>query len=188
MHNVVGLLLAAGKSERFGDNNKLLYPDKTGNPIGLSSARNLVAAVKDSIVVVRSDDLEFQSLLQQHQISFIKNENPDSGLSSSIVTGVRHASNATGWLILLGDMPYIDSRIIADARDLLVQNPEKLIVSSYDSRWGHPVGFGATFRQELLSLEGDQGAKSLLLQHQDKILFNETNSKSVLKDIDVITD
>ncbi|MCE7877990.1 MAG: nucleotidyltransferase family protein, partial [Betaproteobacteria bacterium PRO3] len=51
----VGILLAAGSARRFGGDKLLaLLPD--GTPVGVASARTLVAVLPRTVAVVRSGD------------------------------------------------------------------------------------------------------------------------------------
>ena len=49
------ILLAAGRSSRFGG-NKLLHPLADGTPVALAAARNLVAALPGALAVVKWRD------------------------------------------------------------------------------------------------------------------------------------
>ena len=48
---------------------------------------------------------------------------------------------------------------------------------------GHPVGFGAAWRDELLKLDGDEGARALLKSQPVTRILTEDNA--AFRDIDV---
>ena len=86
-------------------------------------------------------------------------------------------------MIALADMPRIASdtilRIIA-----AVEEGAKVVAPVYGGERGHPVGFGAPLRDELLALDGDQGARAVLDQHRDAVRLIECDDPGVLYDVD----
>ena len=53
---------------------------------------------------------------------------------------------------------------------------------------GHPVGFPAIYREELIALKGDAGAKEIIQRHLSDVSFIEINNEGVVKDIDTRQD
>ena len=49
---------------------------------------------------------------------------------------------------------------------------------------GHPVGFGAQLRDELLALDGDNGARAVLERHRRDVRLIACDSPGVLFDVD----
>ena len=49
---------------------------------------------------------------------------------------------------------------------------------------GHPVGFGAAVRDELLALDGDTGARALLERHAEDVRVVDCSDPGVIYDID----
>jgi len=49
---------------------------------------------------------------------------------------------------------------------------------------GHPVGFGAALRDELLALDGDQGARAVVERHRDSVRLIECDDPGILFDVD----
>jgi molybdenum cofactor cytidylyltransferase len=54
----------------------------------------------------------------------------------------------------------------------------------YKGERGHPVGFGAALRDELLALDGDAGARALLERHREAAQLIECDDPGILIDID----
>lgn len=85
------------------------------------------------------------------------------GMGSSIAVGVGATREATGWLVLPGDLPLIRPASLRAVAQAL--QAHSTVVPMVRGQAGHPVGFDAACRADLLGLVGDQGARSILLQH-----------------------
>jgi molybdenum cofactor cytidylyltransferase len=55
-------------------------------------------------------------------------------------------------------------------------------------RRGHPVGFSARYRSELLALRGDTGARALLAAKAHHIVTVAVDDPGVLRDVDTPAD
>ncbi len=177
-----GILLAAGRSRRFGG-DKLLHPLPDGTPMVLASANALRAVLPRVIAVVRADHPELAALLAAHRIETVVAAQADAGMGASLAAGVAATAQAPGWLIALGDMPFIQPHTVARVVNEL-QRGAPLAAPSYQGRRGHPVGFSAKYREPLLELGGDEGARALLQQNADDLVLIECGDKGVLRDID----
>jgi len=178
----VGLLLAAGKSTRFGS-NKLLHKVIDGTPMLLTSAKNLVSILPRSIVIISKDLDSYQTQLEDLGLQVVINKHADNGMGSSIACGVRASQDAMGWLIALADMPYIKTNTIKLIVDKLCTGA-KIVAPRIGPQRGHPVGFDKQFRNALLALNHDVGASYILEENKSQIDLVATDDVGVLKDID----
>ena len=106
------------------------------------------------------------------------------GMGYSIACGVGARPNATGWLILPGDMPMVlPSTLQAVAREL---NEHAVVYAQHRGRRGHPVGFAAELYSELVALSGDEGARRLVGRYPAYGV--EVDDPGVLIDIDTQAD
>lgn len=182
----VGVLLAAGNSSRFGS-NKLAYPLGTGETLGLSSAHKLISLLDECIAVVRKTDTQFRSDLEQLGFSTVIQPDPDAGMGNSLARAVQASPGADGWLISLADMPWITSETL----NLMVTGLQKgapIIAPVFEGQRGHPVGFSKNFLEELIALDGDVGARSLLSAHAELIQLVNVNDPGIVKDVDTLED
>jgi molybdenum cofactor cytidylyltransferase len=106
MSQIVGILLAAGVSRRFGS-DKRLQPLADGTPMALVAARNLAAACRRCILVIRPDDTALAQLLSEAGLETVVCPDAEQGMGHSLAAGVAASADATGWLVALADMPYI---------------------------------------------------------------------------------
>jgi len=186
-----GILLAAGSSKRFGS-NKLLQAlpagaPEAGTPIGLAAAKHLLDALPESIAVVRPRAQKLGKLLRDAGCNTVVCKNAGEGMGTSLAAGVRAASEADGWVVALADMPFLRPetiRVIAQA----ISDGAAIAAPAYRGERGHPVGFARRFLEELSSLHGDSGARTLLDQHPDWVTAHEVEDPGVLRDIDKPSD
>src|SRR5215470_1064786 len=137
---IAGVLLAAGAGTRFGG-RKLLFPLSGGTPLAVAAVRNLKSAVPRVVAVVRAGDDELKLLLERERVAVIECADADRGMGHSLAAGVGAESRADGWVIALGDMPYILPTTIGAVVHALERGAE-LVVPAFAGQRGHPVGFG----------------------------------------------
>jgi molybdenum cofactor cytidylyltransferase len=109
----------------------------------------------------------------------------DSGMGASLVQAIRHSLPAEGWLVALGDMPFVQDATLARLRDALADGAG-IAVPVHAGRRGNPVGFGVQHLDGLLALGGDQGARRLLLAHPVSEI--DVIDPGIFRDIDIPAD
>ncbi|HEY7656598.1 MAG TPA: nucleotidyltransferase family protein [Burkholderiales bacterium] len=183
---IAAILLAAGAGTRFGG-EKLLHPLDDGVAIAAHAARNLLAATPDVIAVVRWGDFPLYDMLEQEGCQVTMFQGAERGMGASLAHGVAQARGADGWVVALADMPRIQPATVKSVISALQQGA-LIAAPAYKGERGHPVGFGAPLREELLALDGDQGARALLERHRDAVQLVECDDPGILVDIDRKTD
>jgi molybdenum cofactor cytidylyltransferase len=174
MSELVPLILAAGQSRRF-DGDKLLSPLTLAGeekPLLVHTLAPWLAVFEQVSLVVRSEHAAILSLLQRHKLkTFVRllvAHDADKGMGHSLAAGVAATREASAWLVGLADMPGLDTDTLKQSATYLAQG-QALTVPYYQGRQGHPVGFDRRYRDELLQLEGDRGARMILQRDQHKI-------------------
>lgn len=176
------IIAAAGRGERF------LQAGGTGNKLNAQFQQNTVFAVTLSHalnsglpvhVVTRPDNTGVQKICQQQQVPFTLLAS--AGLGESIAAGVAATSGWHGWLIQLADMPHVPPEMFREVAQALADHT--IVRPVYQQQPGHPVGFSAACRSDLLTLQGDEGARALLKHHSVYPL--NTNLAGVIQDIDL---
>ena len=177
----VGILLAAGSSQRFGG-HKLSYLIN-GVPMALQSAITLRAALGAILVGMKPQDALAPTLLEQG-LNVILCDRAPEGMGGTLAQVVAAApADASGYIVALADMPFIhvDSiRAVAAA----LQSGAPLVAPSYRGQRGHPVGLSAAYRDELLALKGDAGARDIIQRDAALMQLIEVDDPGVLRDID----
>ncbi len=185
------LIIAAGFSRRFGS-DKRLFRLKHGEPLLVASLRPYRTVFANVAVVVRSSDSELSGLiaaqLGRQRPIIVPTDFAHRGMAASIADGVR-ATAAWDYLFLgLGDMPYVKSDTLALLKAPMdaarADRRACIVVAELDGVAGHPVGFSREFFAELIALEGDRGARSVIDAHADAVQRVPVDDAGVLADID----
>ena len=160
---VAVLLLAAGKSERFGADKLLARLD--GIPIGLHAARRLAALGASRRIAICRDGSPLIASFSSLEFEIIVNRAPDRGLSSSLALGAERAQalGAHGLLIGLADMPFVSGHHLASLLAAFDETAAPIVASDRGGLAMPPALFGAAHFGELQRLNGDKGARELLV-------------------------
>jgi molybdenum cofactor cytidylyltransferase len=182
------IILAAGSSSRLGQPKQLLeFKGKTLLEIAVEAAQNSLA---DSSVIVlgANADLIVEKILHT-KVDRVVNENWENGMASSMQKGLKYLmenSEPDQVILMLSDQPFVDSKI----PNLLIKNKlntsSEIIACSYNGTFGVPVLFTKKYFPELLSLTGNEGAKKLVMAHQDDLHAIDFPKGAI--DIDTIED
>jgi len=182
----VGILLAAGQSRRFGS-NKLLYPLTDNTPMLLVAAQTLVSVLPESITVISPALMPYTDQLEQLGMRVIVNEHANRGMGSSIACGILASQEATAWLIALADMPCIKIETITRLASKLKDGAD-MVAPVIEQQRGHPVGFNQRYKDELIALNDDVGARHIIANHQNQLELVPTNDAGVIIDVDQASD
>ena len=177
---IVGILLAAGRSARFG-RDKLLAALADGTPMAVAALGNLAPAVDSVVAVVRPGDAAIAAVLAAKAARITECPRAADGMGESLAWGVRAAPAARGWVVALADMPWIPRATIGRVVGAL-RGGESIAAPTWQGRRGHPVGFAAAHYGELIALSGDAGARSILERHA--VSGVAADDEGVLRDVD----
>lgn len=189
MNSIAILVLAAGKSSRMQGIKQLLpINDTTLLENSLEVAKLSKAVEVFCVLGANSETIKNQLTIEN--IELIINSKYENGLGSSIACGVdfieKYIQKIGAILIILGDQPEIDSKMLNSIIDLSLKNPHKIIATSYQENLGVPAIFPKSYFLELKKLNKDFGAKKIIRKFSsDVISFNTSKS---LVDIDTTED
>ncbi len=153
------ILLAAGRSRRFGDSDKLLV-DYLGRPLGLHVVVALDAVpFATRIGVVSDTSLDLGAC----GYDVVVNDDPAAGLGRSLRLGMTAAmaTEPQAVLIALADMPRVTATHIYRLLDR-AEGAQAIVASSDGTIPRPPALFGAAHFPTLLTASGDTGARDLV--------------------------
>jgi molybdenum cofactor cytidylyltransferase len=184
------IVLAAGKGSRFlGTDHKLAQSLGAGSTVLGSTLRHAIGSHLQVVVVTTEAlaDVARRSVAARDVIVLPEVGSPGQavlGMGYSISVGVAARPDASGWLVLPGDMPQVQSITLQAVARQLAQHP--VVYAQHKGRRGHPVGFSAELYSELVSLSGDEGARRLIARYPAFGL--EVDDAGVLVDVDTLAD
>ena len=185
---ISAILLAAGQSKRMDGENKLTKEIK-GIPLIKLPVKNILASSVDELIIVLGYQKEIiEKLIDKNEkIKFVFNKDFESGMASSIKTGLDNLSEKTeAFFICLGDMPMVSHNIYNQL--IKSKDNKEIIVPTYKGQQGNPVLFDKSMKEKVLDIRGEVGAKKILELNKDKILNLEIDDQSITKGFDTQDD
>jgi molybdenum cofactor cytidylyltransferase len=143
----------------------------------------------ERIVVVlghRAD--EVRTRVENQDVSFALNPDPNSEMGASIAAGIQELpGSAKATLIALTDHPGVPPAVVK-AIIAAWTNGARLVVPTWQNRGGHPVLVDLSFKPELLTLSSSGGLRALFQNHRREVLRIEVDSPFIARDMDTWDD
>lgn len=156
-------------------------------PMVVKAFQNVSRVLNEVVAVVPDEDGDLARLLSAEGGRVIPCYRAALGMGASIACGVAASADSDGWVIALGDMPFLKAKSIQLVVDAL-RNGALLAAPEYRGKRGHPVGFGGACRDDLLHLRGDLGARRLLETNADQVMCIAVDDPGILIDVDTPAD
>ncbi len=171
----------------MGARNKLLLPLGRRTVLDRVVTSALRTDPLEVIVVTGAERKAVEAALSDHPVHLVHNSDYEEGMAASLRAGVQAASSrASGFAIMLGDLPFIDSSTISHLCGRL--EPGGIVIPCFEGRQGHPVVFARRFRADLLALSGDVGARCVIESYPESVLNVDADDPGILFDIDTMAD
>ena len=169
MTRVGAIVLAAGQSSRFralGGAGATKLVEKLGDKpiVRMAAEAALASKARPLIVVTGHARSSVEAALSDFEVESAHNPEYSSGLASSLKVGLSAMPiDVAGALVILGDMPWIEARLIDALIDAFLANPRGLAAApTHEGRRGNPVLLGRGLFAAAMRLGGDEGARRLI--------------------------
>jgi molybdenum cofactor cytidylyltransferase len=189
MNNSGIIILAAGNSSRFGSAKQLLlYNNKTllQHVIDEASA----SGGRPVVVVTGADNEVVSASIRNENVEIVFNESWKEGMASGIVAGVKKIialkNDIENIIIAVCDQPFISSLLLKKLYQKKLENPQHIVASAYAGTIGTPVLFSQKYFDVLMNLNGDEGAKKIILAQREDVATVDFPQGDI--DIDTKTD
>ena len=185
-NRIAAIVLAAGRSTRMGDTNKLVA-EIGGKPLVRIAADQALASRAQPVIVVTGHQRErIEKALAGLPVRFVHNPDFADGLGTSLKAGIAAVpAESDGVVVCLGDMPQVDAALID--RLIAAFNPEQgalAVMPTFNGRRGNPVLWSRRFFPELMAIEGDVGARHLITQYGEAVVEVPLTGTAAHVDVD----
>jgi molybdenum cofactor cytidylyltransferase len=183
--SIAVIILAAGRSARLGSPKQLLsYRGKTLLQHTIDTA--LESQASPILVVLGSGKDAIKKELEQKQVFILENSSWESGMASSISCGITNlqelAPESKAVILMVCDQPFVNAKLLNNLITKHKDTRQSIVASSYANTLGTPALFHQSLFSELLVLEGESGAKSLIKKYSLQTGFVSFDQGSI--DID----
>jgi molybdenum cofactor cytidylyltransferase len=183
---VAGMVLAAGRSTRMGEANKLLQAVR-GKPLVRHAVEAQLASKAGPVLVVTGhQQKEVAAALAGLDIHIVHNPDFANGLASSVKAGLAALpASAPGVVVSLGDMPNVTAQVIDRLAEVFADRPDALaVVPTLLGQRGNPVLLARALFPAVARLTGDQGARRLLDEAGEAVAEVPLDDPAIALDVD----
>jgi molybdenum cofactor cytidylyltransferase len=183
---VAAIVLAAGRSTRMGGPNKLLAEIGSRPLVRIAVEQALASRARPVIVVTGHQHDKIEAVLAGLDVKLVHNPNFPEGLSTSVRAGLAALPDeADGAIVCLGDMPQVTAALIDKLTAAF--DPERgalVVVPVIDGKRGNPVVWARRFFPELMSIDGDIGARQVISRYPEAVTEVALTDTAALVDVD----
>ncbi len=149
----------------------------------------LDSKVDEIILVLGSAETKIERKIEDKPVKVVINPDYYQGLSSSIKAGLKAVSErTTAILIALGDQPLVKAEVIDKIISQHRENVKGIVVPVHRGVRGHPTLFDIKYKDEMMNLRGNVGAREIIQCHKPDLLEVEVDTASIISDIEADTD
>jgi molybdenum cofactor cytidylyltransferase len=172
--NVGLILLAAGGSARLGRPKQLLeYEGKTLLRRAVETA--LASKCRPVVVVLGAEAEVCAKVLQGLPVGIVVNEGWQEGLASSIRVGLaaleKESPGVEAVILSVADQPQLTPALLDSLIEQQRATGKKIVAAQYAGVPGPPALFCASLFPQLQTLQGDEGARRVLLTNPDEVVL-----------------
>lgn len=181
--NIAIVILAAGSSSRLNHQPKQLIQWEGSTLLRRVVDTALATTFRPVVVVLGAHKGQIAPELDGLPVTIIDNQHWQQGLATSVKTGLAAVyltqKDIDAVLFLLTDQPHVDRGLLQQLVHVYEESGKGIVAARYAGSLGVPALFDRKYIHELLSLEGDAGAKKVILNHPDDCVEVPFESASI---------
>jgi len=183
MNRIIPIILSAGESKRMG------HPKILTTISGMSFGDRIIKTLNNcgfkKIILVLGYKHEKISpyFIGKDGIDIIINNNYINGPLSSLKCAMKTLEKNMPLLLFPVDHPMVSDRTINSMIKAYSDNPDSIIIPTYEGKKGHPVIFGEAFFKELLNAPLNIGARFVVRNNREKIILVNVDDIGILRNI-----
>lgn len=165
------VILAAGASTRLGRPKQLL--PLQGKTLLQHAVQSALAITTQPVVVTGANADQLVAGLNNNQVQVVFNPEWQQGIASSIHCGLQALLNRTPApdqvIFMVCDQPFVTAELLLELVNERQNTHKPMVASAYGGTLGIPALFDKSMFAQLLDLQGDTGAKKLIMEHPDDV-------------------
>lgn len=186
---VAGVVLAAGRSERFGGRPKQLLELGGATLLRRVASAALASRLRQVLVVIGHAAPQMRRELADLGVDLLESAAYREGQSTSVRAGLERVDPAArAAMFLPADQPLISSSLIDRLITAYEETGRPIVRPRAGGRRGAPVLWDRSLFPEIAALSGDAGGRQLLPRHAEAVLEIEIGDPWELADVDTMDD
>jgi molybdenum cofactor cytidylyltransferase len=169
------VILAAGASTRLGRPKQLL--PWRGKTLLQHAVETALTITTNPVVVTGCNADQLAAGVDHTQVHLVFNPEWEQGIASSIRCGLQALLDRTPppdqVIFMVCDQPFVSPGLLLDLINERQKSHRSIIASSYAGTLGIPALFDKTHFPQLLDLQGDTGAKTVIQGFPGEVAFVE---------------
>lgn len=175
--------MAAGAGKRFGGNK---LSAQINNRRIFENIVDIGSKIKFYKKVIVTGDESIAEYAINKGYEFVKNVNPEYGISYTIRLGLNNLIDADAVMFCVSDQPFLSEKVLIDIVERFEKG--KILVAKIGDKYGNPNIFDKKFFGELYELSGDKGGKVVVDNNKDDVVEIEFADVKQFMDIDTKDD
>jgi molybdenum cofactor cytidylyltransferase len=177
------VIMAAGNSDRYGKDNKLLEPFNETTVIE-QVLDNIPFEELETCILV-TNNKKIIEIAEKRDIKVLINDRPKLGLGRTVKIGLKELNiGFEGYIFIVCDQPLLTKESIVGLINFWRKEPDKIASLGLGKRIGNPVIFPPSMYDDLLSIDDSEHGRVVMHNHKDLVRIYNVQDPYELMDID----
>ena len=150
---------------------KQLLPYRGATLLQYSLQVAIDTGLRPIVTVLGANAGLLKEAINSEAVTMVMNKDWEEGMASSIRCGLETLleinPDLKAVIIMVCDQPFVTTKLLNDLLENYQQINKPMVASKYGNSVGTPALFDTTIFASLLALQGDRGAKKLIMENPD---------------------